>query len=346
MTDTTERPPVTFAVIAYNQERYIREAIEGAFAQTYQPLEIILSDDGSPDRTYQIMQEMAAAYDGPHKVVLNRNEPNLGLVPHIDRVMELVSGEFIVVSAGDDISCPQRTEKMVTAWRQSAKNVTLVHSLAESIKDSGEYNWIRPPPERMMNKPTSRDIIQYALHVVGATAGWDRRVFTEFGPLAPGLEIEDHIIPLRASFIGDLSFINEPLVKNRVGGMSFGGYGGVYDYLYTSGHRKRKWILETDEYILRRFFDLAFSGDAELKAICERRRDLFKVPVELAKAHRLGRILKLPFCLSMSLKHQSTQPVKDWAKYNFDWIYVPVRQALQKSANNRTSRDKVRSEKQ
>jgi len=48
----------------------------------------------------------------------------------------------------------------------------------------------------------------------------------------------------------------------------------------------------------------------------------------------------------MSLKHQSTQPVKDWAKYNFDWIYVPVRQALQKSANNRTSRDKVRSEKQ
>ena len=51
MTDTTEPPRVTLAVIAYNQERFIREAIEGAFAQTYQPLEIILSDDCSSDRT-------------------------------------------------------------------------------------------------------------------------------------------------------------------------------------------------------------------------------------------------------------------------------------------------------
>ena len=90
MTDTTDRPLVSFAVIAYNQERFIREAIEGAFAQTYEPLEIILSDDCSPDRTFDIMQEMAAAYDGPHKVVLNRNEPNLGLVPHVNRILEFV----------------------------------------------------------------------------------------------------------------------------------------------------------------------------------------------------------------------------------------------------------------
>ena len=43
----TGAPLVTFALFAYNQERYVREAVEGAFAQTYQPLEIILSDDCS-----------------------------------------------------------------------------------------------------------------------------------------------------------------------------------------------------------------------------------------------------------------------------------------------------------
>src|SRR6056297_466684 len=102
MTETIERPLVTFAVIAYNQERFIREAIEGAFAQTYQPLEIILSDDCSPDSTFEIMQEMAAAYGGPHGVILNRNQSNLGIVPHIDRVMTIVTGEFIVINAGDD----------------------------------------------------------------------------------------------------------------------------------------------------------------------------------------------------------------------------------------------------
>ena len=39
--NATDRPLVTFALFAYNQEDYIREAVEGAFAQTYEPLEII-----------------------------------------------------------------------------------------------------------------------------------------------------------------------------------------------------------------------------------------------------------------------------------------------------------------
>ena len=42
---TEERTLVTFALFVYNQEKYIREAVEGAFAQSYEPMEIILSDD-------------------------------------------------------------------------------------------------------------------------------------------------------------------------------------------------------------------------------------------------------------------------------------------------------------
>lgn len=43
----SQAPLVTFALFAYNQEKFIREAVEGAFAQTYESLEIILSDDCS-----------------------------------------------------------------------------------------------------------------------------------------------------------------------------------------------------------------------------------------------------------------------------------------------------------
>lgn len=55
-----DRPLVTFALIAYDQERFIREAVEGAFSQTYSPLEIILSDDCSSDRTFEIIKDVAA----------------------------------------------------------------------------------------------------------------------------------------------------------------------------------------------------------------------------------------------------------------------------------------------
>ena len=103
---TAERPLVSFFVTAYRQEQFVRAAIEGAFAQTWQPLEILLSDDCSPDGTLRVMQEMAAAYTGPHKVILNRNPKNLGIVPHVDRIMELTSGELMVQNAGDDVSVP------------------------------------------------------------------------------------------------------------------------------------------------------------------------------------------------------------------------------------------------
>jgi glycosyltransferase involved in cell wall biosynthesis len=46
-----DRPLISFMLFAYNQEHYIRRAVEAAMAQTYSPLEIILSDDASSDGT-------------------------------------------------------------------------------------------------------------------------------------------------------------------------------------------------------------------------------------------------------------------------------------------------------
>ena len=55
---------------------------------------IPLSDDASPDGTFAVMQAMAAAYAGPHRVVLNRNARNRGLIGHLNRVMELAGGRL------------------------------------------------------------------------------------------------------------------------------------------------------------------------------------------------------------------------------------------------------------
>src|SRR5690606_36162487 len=93
-------PLVTFFVMGYNQEETIAKGIEGAFAQTYEPLEIILADDGSRDGTYRVMQEMAAAYTGPHRIRLSRNEPNRGITGNINRIMELAEGVFVVQNNG------------------------------------------------------------------------------------------------------------------------------------------------------------------------------------------------------------------------------------------------------
>lgn len=134
--ETSNRLLVTFAVFAYNQEQYIREAVEGAFAQTYEPLEIILSDDCSTDRTFEIIQEMAAAYEGPHTVRVRRNPKNIGTVDHLITVAREAAGKILVVAAGDDISYAERAESIADAWLPNS-NTLAAFSLADAISAEG-----------------------------------------------------------------------------------------------------------------------------------------------------------------------------------------------------------------
>lgn len=132
--DAAERPLVTFVLVAYNQEKFIREAVEGAFAQTYTPLEIILSDDFSPDRTFSIMQEMAEAYRGPHSVRAVQTQPNLGIIQHVLMRGREAQGEIVVMGAGDDVSKPNRVAVLAQAF---TPEVGAVYSLSDLIDEHG-----------------------------------------------------------------------------------------------------------------------------------------------------------------------------------------------------------------
>ena len=97
---SADAPIASILLIAYNQQATIVEAIAGALAQTYSPLEIVVSDDASSDDTWAHMQHAVAGYAGPHRVVLNRNEHNLGIGAHLSRVVELSRGVLLFVAAG------------------------------------------------------------------------------------------------------------------------------------------------------------------------------------------------------------------------------------------------------
>lgn len=131
---TPERPLVTFAVFGYNQERYIREAVEGAFDQNYTPLEIILSDDCSTDRTFELMEEMARAYRGPHQVKVRKQSENIGTLDHVLSVARIAAGEYIAVAAGDDLSKPTRVE--VTILRMQETKADIANFASEKFKGS------------------------------------------------------------------------------------------------------------------------------------------------------------------------------------------------------------------
>lgn len=209
------KPVVTYLIYALNEARFIHEAVQSALDQTYSPLEIVLSDDGSVDGTYEIMAEMARGYDGPHKIILNRNDKNLGIGSQINAAYLKGRGELIVLANGDDVSCADRVERIVAEWLMSKKSASGISSLLEVIGPSGE------PTGRVMD--TSNRFENFAVAAynrfggpAAASLAIRRDCFDHFGLLADHLIIEDGPLCMRATALGSWIFIKEPLVKYRV----------------------------------------------------------------------------------------------------------------------------------
>lgn len=213
-----ERPLITFALFAYNQQEFIEEAVYGALSQTYSPLEIILSDDCSSDQTFEIMERICSEYKGPHKIILNRNNPNLGLVPHVNRVvMDLSHGELIVIAAGDDVSLPERTVTLWNAWERAnrmpyglSSGYFMIDKLGKIIEKI-EYSHDEFIGEDMMSCFNSRPV-----QCVGATFMIHRDIYDLFGGLTEAVG-EDTPFLFRSRILGSFLNLKNPLVRYRVG---------------------------------------------------------------------------------------------------------------------------------
>jgi glycosyltransferase involved in cell wall biosynthesis len=225
MPEESNRPLLTFGIVAYNQETFIQEAVLGAFSQTYSPLQIILSDDCSGDSTFHIMREMAAHYRGPHQVGLNQNPRNEGLCAHVNRVAGLAQGQLIVGSAGDDISLPNRAERIYEAWEDSGRKATSISSRYNVINEHGrpaEYpdQAVDRLPGQVgpfihLHTSPAEYISTLRPHVSGCTHAFSPRLFSIFGPLSKDVTYEDTALGFRSVLAGALTVIDEPLVKYR-----------------------------------------------------------------------------------------------------------------------------------
>jgi glycosyltransferase involved in cell wall biosynthesis len=212
--DQCDRPLVTFALFAYNQEKYIREAVEGAFSQTYEPLEIIMSDDCSTDRTFEVMKEMADAYVGLHKVQARKTAENRGVLGHLLEVAHLAAGELIVLAAGDDVSKAGRVSEIVRVWTET--DAWALHSRYDIIDAKGRVTARNTRSEDLFAEDCelrryfySADGEVYVIH--GATSAYRRDFFGLLPKEYPdGILSEDGVLSVylnahrkRAEFIED-----------------------------------------------------------------------------------------------------------------------------------------------
>lgn len=101
-------PKVSIIMGIYNCASTLNEAIDSILNQTFLDWQLIMCDDGSTDDTYKVAALYADRY--PKKIILIKNETNLGLNYTLNRCLELAEGEYIARMDGDDISLENRLE--------------------------------------------------------------------------------------------------------------------------------------------------------------------------------------------------------------------------------------------
>ncbi|MEX0302590.1 MAG: glycosyltransferase family 2 protein [Leisingera sp.] len=203
-------PAASFILLSYCQEETITGAMQSLLDQVCEPIEIIVSDDASTDRTFEKIQELAESYSGPHQIVARRNEANLGVNRHIELAISLASSDLMIWTAGDDRNAPNRAQRIIDRHRQTGAK--LLYSDAETITPDG-----RPGEDAYRNAlfynefSTADAAASFSLYL-GATAAWHKDLYRKYGGFPKEHGYEDLILGFRAALEDSLHYIPEKLV--------------------------------------------------------------------------------------------------------------------------------------
>jgi len=115
----------TIITLAYNHERYVREALSSAIAQTVAVDEIIVIDDASTDGTAEVIGKFLNEHFGS-KILFIRNERNLGVTASFAKALGMASGDILIGMAGDDVSAPERVARCVAHFSEHPASMALV----------------------------------------------------------------------------------------------------------------------------------------------------------------------------------------------------------------------------
>jgi glycosyltransferase involved in cell wall biosynthesis len=138
-------PKVSVVSITYNHEAYIREALDGFVAQkTDFPVEIIIADDASTDRTPAVIQEYAERHPKLFRPILR--PANVGIHANLSEAMSAARGQYLALCEGDDYwTDPLKLSKQVAFLDQHPETTLCFHPVRMTWDDGRADDSEFPP---------------------------------------------------------------------------------------------------------------------------------------------------------------------------------------------------------
>ena len=206
-------PKVSVIINCYNGEKYLREAIQSVYAQTFVDWEIIFWDDASTDGSAEIAQ----SYD--HRLKYFRGEKAVSLGQARNRALGMTTGEYVAFLDQDDVWLSEKLERQ-TATLDESRDVALVYSNYYKLKENGKKypGYRKRQPEGNIFESL---LYYYAICISTVMVRRDTffgldSLFDETLTLA-----EETDVFMRILYKGKASYLAQPLAMYRIhGGMS------------------------------------------------------------------------------------------------------------------------------
>lgn len=210
-----KRPLCSVLMPVYNAERYVGEAVRSIVEQTCRDWEFVIIDDGSTDRSSEILRECAA--DEP-RIRLIRH-PNTGYLRALNEGLGFVQGEYLARMDADDVALPERLERQIAFLAAHPEYVAVGSSLLR-IDADGDVLCEEPMPE---GHEEIEARLLAGLGALGHPAVTMRRAAViELGGYREAYYgAEDHDLWLRLAERGRLANLPEALLKSRVHAENF-----------------------------------------------------------------------------------------------------------------------------
>jgi glycosyltransferase involved in cell wall biosynthesis/SAM-dependent methyltransferase len=206
--DMTVKPKVSVLMSVYNCEKFIEQALRSIYNQTCQDFEVVIVDDGSTDKTADILFNMKDS-----RTFIYRNSENKGLTKSLNIGLKLCRGEYVARMDADDVSYPQRFEKQVKFLDENP-DCTALGCWCNRIDSKGQihgaYDGRPTKPEDIKRQLLAGNCVAHATAMVRRASLAEASGYNEKYTYA-----QDHDLWLRLSEIGQIYNLGEYLVGLR-----------------------------------------------------------------------------------------------------------------------------------
>lgn len=195
---------ISVCMATYNGESYIKEQIESILPQLRDGDELIVSDDGSTDKTLEIIFSFEC-----EKVKILHG-PRNGLVKNFENAINAAKGDFIFLCDQDDVWLENKVDVFKAAFENGADLIVsdcyVVDSKAKIINES--FFLLRNSKPGFLPNLLRNSFL-------GCCMAFKAELKPQILPFPKNIPMHDWWIGLVASLYGDVAFVNQPLILYR-----------------------------------------------------------------------------------------------------------------------------------